>query len=99
MILEKVSAKRSWKRLTYFYTWQQKSTVILENITATRSWKKLICFHRWEQKSKVTLEKVTAKEPWKRHGRNATAGLGKGQKALEKAKKPWKRPRRLWKMF
>ena len=78
---------------------EAEKQVILENITATRFWKRPICFHRWEQKSQVTLEKVTAKEPWKRHGRNATAGLGKGQKALEKAKKPWKRPRRLWKMF
>lgn len=60
MILEKVSAKRSWKRHIFPHMEAEKQSDFGKHHS-----------HRWEQKSKVTLEKVTAKEPWKRHGRNA----------------------------
>ena len=90
MVLEKVSAKRSWKRHIFPHMEAEKQSDFGKHHS-----------HRWEQKSKVTLEKVTAKEPWKRHGRNAMGCMlvggvlhyacwweGPGKVCKEK---PWKR--------
>ena len=50
-------------------------------------------------KSPETLENAKLwKRPRKLWTWKRPKNLGKGQEALEKAKKPGKRPRRLWKM-
>ena len=84
VILENITATRSWKRLICFHRWEQKSQVTLEKVTAKEPWKR-----HGRNAMGCTCRS------WKR-----PKSLGKGQEALEKAKEAlenvlglWKRPK------